>query len=81
VECVDAILILTEATMNTIIDTGSELLIDRSTLDDPFLRLIVAALGRSFVKDSPWVTVNKQDLGRAYPPGNASLMLETVGSH
>jgi hypothetical protein len=54
--------------MNTVIDTGSELLIDRSTLNDPFLRLIVAALGRSFVEGSPWVTVNKQDLGRAYPP-------------
>jgi len=52
--------------MNTIIDVGSELLIDRSTVKDPFLRLMVAALGQTLVDGSAWVSINKQDLGRAY---------------
>jgi len=57
--------------MNTIIDAGSELLIDRSTVQDPFLRLIVVALGQAVVDGSPWVAINKQDLGRAYAPNIA----------
>jgi hypothetical protein len=56
--------------MTTIIDVGSELLIDRSTVTDPFTRLIVAALGQTVVEGSPWVAIDKQDLGRAYS-GNA----------
>lgn len=52
--------------MNTIIDAGSELLIDGSTVEDPFLRLIVAELGRTLLDGSAWVAVNKEDLGRAY---------------
>jgi hypothetical protein len=55
-----------EIRMNTIIDAGSELLIDRSTLKDPFLRLIADALGQTMVDGSAWVAVNKEDLGRAY---------------
>jgi hypothetical protein len=52
--------------MNTVIDLGSELLIDQSTLSDPFLRLIAQALGKAFIDGSCWVIVNKQDLGRTY---------------
>ena len=52
--------------MNTIIDAGSELLIDRSTVTDPFVRLIVSALGKSVVEGSAWVSISKQDLGRAH---------------
>jgi hypothetical protein len=68
--------------MNTVIDTGSELLIDRSTLRDPFLRLIVAALGQSFVDGSAWVSVKKQDLGRAYNQApQVDLPRKTQRSH
>jgi hypothetical protein len=52
--------------MDTVIDLGSELLIDRSALIDPFLRLIADALGIPVVDGSAWVAVAKQDLGRAY---------------
>jgi hypothetical protein len=52
--------------MDTIIDLGAELLVDRSSIQDPFLRLIVAALGKTLLDGSAWVAVNKQDLGRAY---------------
>jgi hypothetical protein len=52
--------------METVIDLGSELLIDRSALNDPFLRLIADALGTPAVDGSAWVAVAKQDIGRAY---------------
>jgi hypothetical protein len=52
--------------MNTVIDLRSELLIDRSTVSDPFLRLIARALGKAFIGGSYWVTVNKLDLERNY---------------
>jgi len=52
--------------MDTVIDLGSELLIDRSTLNDPFVRLIADALGTPVLNGSAWVAVAKQDLGRAY---------------
>ena len=46
--------------MNTIIDLGSELLIDTSSIRDPYVRLAVAAVGQGLVSGSPWVVVNKQ---------------------
>ena len=46
--------------MKTIIDLGSELLIDRSTVRDPYLRLLLTAIGEQLVRGSPWVAVSKQ---------------------
>ena len=43
----------------TVIDLSCELLIDRSTLGDPYLRLLLTANGREIAKGSPWVVVNK----------------------
>jgi hypothetical protein len=48
--------------MNTILDIGSELLIDRSSIRDPYLRLIADAMGRAIANGSAWVTVQKADL-------------------
>jgi hypothetical protein len=50
----------TEPKMNTIIDLGSEMLIDRSQVHNPYLRLLLAALGQEIVRGSPWVAVNKE---------------------
>ena len=46
--------------MNAIIDLGSELLIDRSSIANPYLRLMLTAIGYEFARGSPWVGVNKQ---------------------
>jgi hypothetical protein len=46
--------------MNAIIDLGSEVLLDRSSIRDPYMRLIVASIGRRLVDGSPWVVVDKQ---------------------
>jgi hypothetical protein len=49
-----------EPTMNTMIDLNSELLIDRSRVRNPYLRLLLTALGQELAKGSPWVAVNKR---------------------
>jgi hypothetical protein len=46
--------------MNTTIDLSSELLIDRSTIRDPYLRLLLTAIGEELARGSPWVAVNKK---------------------
>ena len=46
--------------MNTIIDLNSEVLIDRSEIRDPYLRLLLTALGQELAKGSPWIAVNKK---------------------
>ena len=46
--------------MNTIIDLSSEVLIDRSRIFDPYLRLLLAALGQELARGSPWVALNKK---------------------
>jgi hypothetical protein len=48
-----------EATMNTIVDLSSELLIDRSKIRDPYLRLLLTAIGQELARGSPWVAVTK----------------------
>jgi hypothetical protein len=48
--------------MNPIIDLGSELLLDRSRIVSPYVRLLIAAIGQEFVRGSPWVTVSKRAL-------------------
>jgi hypothetical protein len=46
--------------MMTTIDLGTELLIDRSTISDPYVRLAVASCGQAMVRGSQWVLVDKQ---------------------
>jgi hypothetical protein len=46
--------------MYAIIDLDSELLIDRSQVQSPHLRLLLTILGEEMVQGSPWVAVNKQ---------------------
>ena len=46
--------------MNAVIDLGSELLIDRSRVRSPCLRLLLAAIGQELVKGSPWIAVQKK---------------------
>ncbi|MEA2707450.1 MAG: hypothetical protein QOF78_51 [Phycisphaerales bacterium] len=46
--------------MTTILDLSSELLIDRSKIRDPYLRLLLTAIGEEFVGGSAWVAVNKR---------------------
>jgi hypothetical protein len=46
--------------MNTVIDLTSELLVDRSGIRDPYLRLLVTAIGQELAWGSPWVAVHKE---------------------
>lgn len=48
--------------MNTVIDMNSELLVDRSKIGNPYLRLLLTAIGEELVKGSPWIAVNKSML-------------------
>jgi len=45
--------------MTRTIDLDSELLIDRSQVREPYVRLLLAALGHELVKGSPWILVDK----------------------
>ena len=49
-----------EAAMNTVIDLGAEMLVDQSTIRDPYVRLLTAAVGMKLVRGSPWVAINKR---------------------
>ncbi len=44
----------------SIIDLGSEVLVDRSRVRTPQLRLLLEAIGQPLAKDSPWVAIHKQ---------------------
>ena len=46
--------------MTTIIDLSSELLIDRSQVRSPYLRLLLTALGQELVRGSQWVALDKR---------------------
>jgi hypothetical protein len=46
--------------MDTMIDLGDELLIDISSIADPYIRLAAISFGQPLVKGSQWVAVNKQ---------------------
>ena len=45
--------------MYAIIDLCSELLVDRSRIRNPYLRLMLTAVGEELAKGSPWVSVDK----------------------
>jgi len=51
--------------MNAVIDLGSELLLDRSEVSDPYMRLLAAVMGQTLAVGSPWVALDKQS--GAYP--------------
>jgi hypothetical protein len=53
--------------MTTFIDLNSELLVDRSQVRNPYLRLLLTAVGREVVRGSPWVAVDKL-IVTAYEP-------------
>lgn len=44
--------------MTTIIDLRSEVLIDRSQVREPYVRLLLSALGEQLVKGSPWIVLD-----------------------
>ena len=46
--------------MNSIIDLSSELLVDRSMIRDPYLRLLFTVIGEKLVDGSPWLAVDKR---------------------
>ena len=46
--------------MKSVIELGSEWLLDESRIRDPYLRLLVAAVGERVVSTSPWVAVDKR---------------------
>jgi hypothetical protein len=46
--------------MNAIIDLSSEVLIDRSRVGNPYLRLLLTAIGQELAKGSAWVAVDKR---------------------
>jgi hypothetical protein len=46
--------------MNTMIDLGSELLVDGSSIRDPYVRLLTRVVGQKLARGSPWVAVDKR---------------------
>ena len=46
--------------MNLIIDLQSELLVDRSRVCDPHVRLLLRTFGRELAKGSAWAVVSKE---------------------
>ena len=53
--------------MTTIIDLSSEVLIDRSYVREPYVRLLLSALGQEVAKGSPWIALDKT-IASAYEP-------------
>jgi hypothetical protein len=41
------------------IDLGTELLVDQSTIRDPYLRLLAIAVGQKVISGSPWLAIDK----------------------
>lgn len=46
--------------MNAIINLGSEVLVDRSRIPNPYLRLLLTVLGEELIEGSPWVAVDME---------------------
>ena len=53
--------------MTTIIDLSSEVLIDRSRIREPYVRLLLSVVGQQLVKGSPWIVLDKR-IASAYEP-------------
>jgi hypothetical protein len=54
--------------VNSVIELGSELLLDESRIRNPYLRLLIAAVGERVVSMSPWVAVDKRVAARWLGP-------------
>jgi len=46
--------------MTAIIELDSELIIDRSGVFNPYLRLLLVAIGQNLARGSPWVAIDKR---------------------
>jgi hypothetical protein len=46
--------------MHAVLDLGSELLVDRSAIRDPYVRLLATVVGEALAHGSPWVAVGKR---------------------
>jgi hypothetical protein len=46
--------------MTAIINLDSELIVDGSRVGNPYLRLLLAAVGQKLAKGSPWVAIDKK---------------------
>lgn len=53
--------------MDTIIDLGCELLVDRSQLPAGAIHLMLKAIGHPLVTGSPWMVINK-NVAQGYKP-------------
>lgn len=59
--------------MNQYIDLGSEILVDPSTIYDPYARLLAVAIGQKLLRRSPWLAIDKS-VARAWCfPGHTRL--------
>lgn len=53
--------------MSAAIDLGSEMLVDRSQIQDPYLRLLVTAIGQELISGSAWIVLDKQAAAKHDP--------------
>jgi hypothetical protein len=60
---------------HVIINLGPEVVIDRSRIRDPYVRLLLAAVGEPLAAGSPWVAVNK----RAVSPCSVTALRTLAG--
>jgi hypothetical protein len=65
--------------MSPIIDLGSELLVDRSTIRDPYTRLLATALGETLARGSPWVVLDKRAFYARDSSGHAERRRASAG--
>ena len=49
-----------------VIDLGSEIIIDRSGIRDPYARLMATAVGETLAGGSPWVAIDKEVASRCF---------------
>jgi len=62
--------------MSTFIDLSSEVLVDRSRIQNPYLRLLLTAIGTEVVNGSSWVAVDKR-LVTVYEPLDSFFRMRT----
>ena len=71
--------------MAQVIRLKSEVLLDSSTIKDPYLRLLAAAIGRKLIRGSPWLAIDRAVAASWAIPGNSSSQqcsgLHTSNSH
>ena len=55
--------------MYKVIDLGTELLVDQTTIRDPYLRLLAVAIGQKLIAGSPWLAIDKAVAKACHVPG------------